>query len=343
MSVNIKDNILGMIFGQALGDAYGLSVEFKTKEWIEFQYPNKEIPFYDYIETSHNKRWKRGDWTDDTDQMICIMRSLTEKKEVDVIDIAKRLKEWKEGGLKECGDRVGMGIGETTLAVMSHPYFCINPKEVSKQVYKLRGDSTASNGALMRTSIVSSFLYLSSNEVINNAIDIASITHSNPKCIASCIYACIILMSIFQCVKLNTQFNPAIIMEYAMTQSCKVFQTEEEINEFKHWCTYTSPEKCNFDKNGIGYTYLCLKAFIYGMNVIINDTSYETASEGFKKAIHRCIRQGGDADTNGAVCGAIMGARIGYSNLPKDWIDKLPHKDLLMNWAYEYLKSINEV
>ena len=343
MSANIKDNILGMIFGQALGDAYGLSVEFKNKEWIEATYPNIEIPFYDYIQTSHNKRWTRGDWTDDTDQMICIMKSLTERKNVDIIDIAKRLKEWKEGGLKECGDKVGMGIGETTLAVMSNPHFTTYPKEVSNEVYKRNGDLTASNGALMRTSIVSSFCYLSLDDVINNAINISSITHSNPKCKASCIYACIILASIFKCIKLRKQFNPIEIMEYAMVESCKVLESEEQIKEFKHWCTYTSPEKCNFDKNGIGYTYLCLKAFIYGMYVKINETSYETASEDFKKAIHRCIRQGGDSDTNGSVCGAIIGARIGYSKLPKDWIDKLPHKDLLMKWTDEYLKSINEV
>jgi len=41
------------------------------------------------------------------------------------------------------------------------------------------------------------------------------------------------------------------------------------------------------------------------------------------------VLEAGDADTNGAVAGALLGARVGYSKLPKDWLDGLVEKEWL--------------
>ena len=342
-SSNLEDHIRGMIFGQALGDSYGLSVEFKTKEWIEYNYKDKVIPFFDYIQTSHNKRWTRGDWTDDTDQMLCIMRSLTTNKKVVPTDIACRFKSWMENGFKECGDQCGMGIGETTHACMTHPQFCVDPFVASNEIYNIRGENTASNGACMRTSIVSSFYFWDFRKVQRNCINIAEVTHANPKCRATCLYMCMVLMSLFQCIHYKQVFKPKRIIEYAITVASSQLSTDKEKEEFYEWCSYSPLENLCFDKGGIGYTYLCLKAFRYGMEISIDDSSYETASKSFKEILHFLIRQGGDADTNGAVCGAILGARIGYSKLPKEWIDKLPYRDVLHKWTDEYLEMLKTI
>merc|ERR1719327_260038 len=34
--------------------------------------------------------------------------------------------------------------------------------------------------------------------------------------------------------------------------------------------------------------------------------------------------EAGDADSNAVVAGSLLGARFGFSNLPQDWLDKLP-------------------
>ena len=41
------------------------------------------------------------------------------------------------------------------------------------------------------------------------------------------------------------------------------------------------------------------------------------------------ILQAGDADTNGAVAGALLGCKLGASELPDSWRDGLKHKDWL--------------
>ena len=106
------DRIFGCAYGQALGDAYGLSTEFETRRQVQANYPDhsKTIPFPGFILTHHSQRWKRGDWTDDTDQWILILETLTEHNGDERI-FAKKLRTWIERGFPEVGDLGGMGIG----------------------------------------------------------------------------------------------------------------------------------------------------------------------------------------------------------------------------------------
>jgi ADP-ribosylglycohydrolase len=42
--------------------------------------------------------------------------------------------------------------------------------------------------------------------------------------------------------------------------------------------------------------------------------------------IQQLVAAGGDADTkNGAVAGALLGCRHGFSQLPQEWITQMPH------------------
>ena len=45
----------------------------------------------------------------------------------------------------------------------------------------------------------------------------------------------------------------------------------------------------------------------------------------------------GDADTNGAVAGALLGCKLGVDKIPRSWIGKLCHKkwldDIIKKWV----------
>jgi ADP-ribosylglycohydrolase len=49
----------------------------------------------------------------------------------------------------------------------------------------------------------------------------------------------------------------------------------------------------------------------------------------FPETLNDLIRHGGDADTNGAVCGTMYGARYGYQALPTKWLQAMPYKKWL--------------
>jgi hypothetical protein len=50
----------------------------------------------------------------------------------------------------------------------------------------------------------------------------------------------------------------------------------------------------------------------------------------FMEALRRLVLCAGDADTNAAVAGALMGCYVGYSALPSEYLHKMPHFDWLM-------------
>ena len=58
----------------------------------------------------HRIRWESGDWTDDTDQTVLILRNLVAHGGAPVVDtFARSLLEWSYRGFAELGDSGGMG------------------------------------------------------------------------------------------------------------------------------------------------------------------------------------------------------------------------------------------
>lgn len=54
-------------------------------------------------------------------------------------------------------------------------------------------------------------------------------------------------------------------------------------------------------------------------------------AEGFRTGVERVVRLAGDADTNGAVAGALLGARFGASAIPETWLEILRRRDALLD------------
>ena len=142
----LKERFLGTIFGQAVGDALGLSTEFMSKQEVNQFYPNGIEDYSQIVQDDHRRRWQRGDWTDDTDMMLCILDSFVACQKVDILDIARRFKEWMMNG--------GMGIGRHTYNVMALGDYTSNPQKAAEIIWKMGKKKAAANGAVMRTSVV---------------------------------------------------------------------------------------------------------------------------------------------------------------------------------------------
>ena len=145
----LLDKLKGTIYGQAIGDALGLGTEGMTDEDMAWKYPNGIRHYSDIFQDRHRKRWKIGDWTDDTDMMLCIANAVIKDKGVNYTSIARNFKEWADGE--------PMGIGETTYKVLSFGDYVEKPFDASKMLWEMSHQKSVANGGVMRTSIVGLF------------------------------------------------------------------------------------------------------------------------------------------------------------------------------------------
>ena len=74
-----------------------------------------------------------------------------------------------------------------------------------------------------------------------------------------------------------------------------------------------------------------------------NNSVYWSCQDSFEEAIIGAVNHGGDADTIAAIAGSLAGAKFGYDNIPKGWINPLDSdvKEFLekfKNFAFSYLQ-----
>ncbi|KAK3826146.1 MAG: ADP-ribosylglycohydrolase-domain-containing protein [Benniella sp.] len=195
----IKDRILGCLFGNAVGDAYGLATEFMSKKSAQERYGNGPIAFgkdegYPVWIDGHRSRWDRNDFTDDTDQMLLLLQSLqqTQDGRLHAANFSKRLREWSVIGFPELGTPP-RGIGYTVGSTLSHPEFRFNPHKAAFDIWNVKGRTLAANGAIMRTSVLGVESFWNEAQVVENALAAAKVTHADPRSVVSALIASVLV------------------------------------------------------------------------------------------------------------------------------------------------------
>ena len=293
------DKVKGTIYGQAIGDALGLGTEGMTDEDMAWKYPNGITHYCDIFQDRHRKRWKIGDWTDDTDMMLCIADAVIKDKGVDFTNISRNFKEWADGE--------PMGIGENTYKVLSFADYVDKPFEASKMVWEMSHRQSAANGGLMRTSIVGLF----PKAVEECAAKICRLTHYDPRCVGSCVVVSQLIHSLgydespisyYQIVDIGRKYDPRI-EEYI---DMAINNDNIEALDLQNW-------------DSVGYTLKTLAAGLWAY----------WHSETFEEGLLAVVRAGGDADTNAAVACAILGAKFGFHAIPSEYVDGLIYREQL--------------
>ncbi|XP_046563667.1 uncharacterized protein LOC124272507 isoform X1 [Haliotis rubra] len=283
----------------------------------------------------HRTRWEEGDWTDDTDQMILILQSLTDNEgQVKPVNFAGKLKKWSSFGFQELSDIGGMGIGGTTCEVINNLDYPKEAHAVAQRVWVQRGKDIAPNGAVMRTSILGIHQYWDTDAVADNAIAICKTTHYDPRCQASTVAVSAAISMMLkrepQHLKKSGKYNVQQIIEDCFQIASKCLETDDEKQVLKTYLECEKIKNLNLDESRkIGYTYKCMGCGFWALK-----------QKDFRKALQTIVMEGGDADTNGAVAGALLGCKLGMSALPVSWVSKLKHKAWLDEKIEKYLKVL---
>ena len=60
----------------------------------------------------------------------------------------------------------------------------------------------------------------------------------------------------------------------------------------------------------------------------------------YREDILKIVLSGGDADTNAAVAGAILGAKFGIGQIPEEWKDGLLYVSMLHDKVQEFYAMV---
>lgn len=305
----IKEKMFGCLYGQAIGDALGLGSEFMSKDEVIKNYPDGLKNYDQIIQDAHRRRWAKGAWTDDTDMMLCILEGF-EHGRFNSHQVASNFKDWFNGE--------PMGIGSHTYKVLCMGDYVEQPEMCSKLWWDLSRQQSAANGALMRTSVVG----LAENEIEQQAEAICKLTHYDPRCVGSCVIAASIIHNL---VWHDRQLSYDEIKDIAQRYDTQILEWVD--------VAYNSLDISMLDLDetySIGYTLRTLSAALWCY----------WHSPSFEEGLLSVVNEGGDADTNGAIVGAILGAKFGFLAIPEHYIDDLHNIEAYHNKITQLIEQI---
>eukprot|EP01113_Clastostelium_recurvatum_P038527 TRINITY_DN5779_c0_g1_i2.p1 TRINITY_DN5779_c0_g1~~TRINITY_DN5779_c0_g1_i2.p1 ORF type:complete len:206 (-),score=57.80 TRINITY_DN5779_c0_g1_i2:103-720(-) len=179
----------------------------------------------------------------------------------------------------------------------------------------------------MRTCVTGMFNYRDIKQVIDDTLCISRVTHADPRCSASCVLVAATVAFILQGVKIN-QDVIARILALALDQ---LQDHPEHRDELLQALSASSLAELELDKAPtIGYTVKCVGAAWFCFKEMVAFLDSHTLQQEdaivtnkFRQILNDLIMQAGDADTNAAVAGSLMGCLIGYHRLPQDILSQL--------------------
>ncbi len=243
-----------------------------------------------------------GEVTDDTQMALAIARSIVESRSVDPSDIAKRFVAWFHSQPKDVGNTTGRSLRHLADGV---PW-----NEAGVRTLTDLGGSAPSNGSLMRSAPIGLACRRDAEANTRYSIDVSRITHSDP-------------LACWSCVSFDLAIA-ALISETGDALRAAASVPEPRVSA----AVIQSSSVDRDDVRSGGYVLETLAAAFWAFR------NYD----GFEDVVVAAVNLGGDADTTGAVAGALAGARYGASAIPSRWLSVLQGRDELIELADRLLE-----
>ena len=291
------DRAEGVLLGLACGDALGRPVEFETPARILAQYG-------EVTEMLADGTWgqPKGTVTDDTEMALCLARSLVDCGGFDPADVAARFVAWYESG--------PFDVGETTAAALQRIRGGEPWDVAGRRVWAESAEgSNAGNGSVIRAAPLA-MAFGSHEEALVDASETSSrITHADPRCTAGCAVLNLTLAGL------------SVDRSDPLAAALDRVETPDALREALEPVSRGAVDPD--DLRSTGYVVDTLRTALW----------HGLSADTPERALVDVVNMGRDADTVGAVTGAVVGARFGAEGLPDRWLDDLEPCDALRGLA----------
>ena len=325
----IEDRIAGALLGVTVGDCLGAPLEFKSPDAIKQQWGEHRD-----IEGTGTFGHPPGVGTDDSDLTFAVARAYRDGFSLE--KVADNFISWKRSGPRDVGGATAGGIARLMEL----------RRRSGSELTSAGGtsDRSCGNGSLMRTVAVG-LGATDPDQCRKDARDVSALTHAHERCQKACeIYSDLV----FRLVR-SADPNDSLIdafrsaLDDASERWCNESEedwvraehfeeeppydmspeAEEVINAFSagweahEYSDPNDPLAGLDDLKTTGYVLdgLALSAWALSRSLEV----------GPEQALIDVVNRGGDADTNGAIVGGILGAAWGTEAWPERWVDKVDY------------------
>lgn len=292
-----------ILLGTAVGDALGFPVQFIPRDTV------KKNPVIG-MEKCRTFNAPAGIWSDDTSLSLCLADSLCEG--YNLKDIAIKFIEWLFDGLWTPNNRA-FDVGRTTMQAIINLRNGIEP-----QYAGLDRDIDNGNGSLMRILPLIPYIFeLNEEQKVQIISEVSSLTHRHPRSILACIFLCKFAIQYIKTQDIKTAFtNTQKDIQNLLLQEIHM----DESVHFHRLVSLTYEQFRDIAEASIkstGYVIDTLEASLW---CIFNN-------QNFSNSLLCAVNLGHDADTVGAITGALAGIIYGYDNIPRDWLHTINRKE----------------
>lgn len=282
------DRIKGVLVGQAVGDALGAGYEFTTGP--------KDGPA---VMKRGGMGFAPGEWTDDTQQAVCVAVGMA-----DPAKVAAGLIAWYESFPRDVGKQTSAILSRSTdydtmlqASVGFGQAQAHRPPQPGRVMYP-----GSANGSLMRTGPVALAYLGERDEIARAAREVSDLTHWDPEGWTA--EACVIWsLAIDHAVHAGTLWVPEDIMAGL-----------EFVDEMHHeyWIEVIN-EVLSSPVVPAGRNGSAVGAFKVALYAVVHSSDVDSG-------LQIAISAGNDTDTTAAIAGQLLGAIYGMSSVPSSYL-----------------------
>lgn len=306
--------VVDSIIGHAIGDAMGVPTEFCIRERLQKHPVTKMIGYGQHPVPA-------GCFSDDTSMSLALIDSYINKGKFDYDDIMTNFYYWLHDAKFTATDKV-FDAGRTCIQAIINYTKGIEPLECG-----LKSENSNGNGSLMRILPVALYSYykkLKDEEIISLTNDISSLTHAHEISKLGCY--------------IYVRFVMLLLDGFSKEESYKKIQklkykgySNGSLEKFSRILKEDIKRVPLDDISSRGYIVDTLEASLWCLLVHNN----------YQDTILEAINLGNDTDTVAAITGSMAGIIYGMDSIPKEWLDTLIKKDIIMDLAKKFEKVIN--
>ncbi len=304
------DRARGVMLGVAVGNLLGLPLESRTRQQIRELYPNGV--------TEIRPEEMARPMDDDLAQAVELAEALLESGTL-TDRFASRLVQWRRVN--------GRGMGRLTRQSIAQLGDKVAPPTAAYAVYRAK-DGIASNGGIMRCPPVAVARRRQPDRLARDTADTCAVTHYAP----ACQWSCVIINTVISVLLEGEAVDLSRLLAAARADGCPdLVSAAKEAgipsaileNAMRN---RPAPPDTNWmldNRGSNGHTLLTMEAGLWAATTPLN----------FEEALVALVSFGGDTDTNGALAGAVLGARYGASAIPLRWVSLVAQRERLLNLA----------